>query len=570
MVLACATLLVATGAASGQGSGTTAGTPPNVIVIMTDDQTVESLRVMPNVQHLIAEQGVTFDDSLVSFSLCCPSRATFLTGQYAHNHGVLGNRPPTGGYYKLDNSNTLPVWLQQTGYYTAHVGKYLNSYGYFNPLEIPPGWTEWHGAIDPSAYSYFGYTLNEDGKLVSYGSDPPSYQTDVYAGKAAYLIRSRAPSPQPYFLWVAFLAPHAASPEGSAPPPGYPFGLPVPAPRHQGTLASEPLPTPPSFNEVDVSDKPYNIRSLPLMSDTLIGQVQDNYRQRLESLLAVDEAIKGIWQAVEDSGDAANTVIVFTSDNGYMQGEHRVPNGKVIPYEPSIRVPLIMRGPGVPIGRHLAQQVWNGDLAPTIVELAGAKAGRTMDGSSLIPLLRDPGVEWGRDVLLEGTTDGLGFSFTGIRNSRFVYLEYANGERELYDLKIDPYQLDSVHLNPAYAAVRDELARRLAALRGCAGASCRAVPNLRLDVGYATGARRCARADVTARVAGPDARWVSNVDYRVAGRSTGVAENAPFSHRISHLAFRRGHAAHLRARAELSDGRVATLDRTIVACGAKR
>jgi N-acetylglucosamine-6-sulfatase len=392
----------------------------------------------------------------------------------------------------------------------------------------------------------------------------------VYAWKAAYIIRSRAPSPQPYFLWVAFLAPHAAAPEGSIPPPGYQFGLPVPAPRHQGTRASEPLPTPPSFNEVDVSDKPYNIRSLPLMNDMLIGQVEDNYRKRLESLLAVDEAVQGIWQAVEDSGDAANTILVFTSDNGYLDGEHRVPNGKVLPYEPSIRVPLIMRGPGIPIGRHLPQQVWNGDLAPTILDWAGAAPGRTMDGESLAPILRDPGVNWGRDVLLEGTPDGNGLAFTGIRTDSFVYLEYANGEQELYDLTVDPYELDSVHLNPAYAEIRDELARRLAALRGCAGSSCRLAPSLRLDVGYTRGARRCALADVTARVAGPDARWLARVDYRVAGRSTGAAQAAPYAERISHFAFRRGRASHLRARAQLRDGRVVTLDRTIVACKRRR
>lgn len=556
------------GPASANRTATAAGTPPNVVVIMTDDQTVESLRVMPNVRHLLADQGVTFDDSVVSFSLCCPSRATFLTGQYAHNHGVLSNRPPTGGYYKLDNANTLPVWLQKAGYYTAHVGKYLNSYGYFNPLEIPPGWNEWHGAIDPSAYNYFGYLLNEDGRLVSYGSDPPSYQSDVYAWKAAYAIRSRAPSPQPYFLSVAFLAPHAASPEGSQPPPGYPFGLPLPAPRHQGSLASEPLPTPPSFNEVDVSDKPAGIRGIPLMSDDLIGKVQQNYRRRLESLLAVDEAIQGIWQAVEDSGEAANTVIIFTSDNGYLQGEHRVPNGKVLPYEPSIRVPLIMRGPGIPVGKHLSQQVWNGDLAPTIVDLADATAGRTMDGESLLPLLRDRGLEWGRDVLLEAGSDGGGgIPFAGLRTGGFVYLEYANGDRELYDLAHDPDELQSVHTDPAYADVRDELARRLAALRGCAGSACHSGPSLRLDVGYSAGAAKCARDDVTARVGGPDAHWLTRVDFRVSGRSTAKADSAPFAQRISRVAFRRGKSARLRARAQLRDGRAFTLDRSILACG---
>ncbi len=532
---------------------------------MTDDQTVESLRVLANVRRLVADEGVTFDSSFVSFSLCCPSRATFLTGQYAHNHGVLGNRPPEGGYYKLDNTNTLPVWLQHAGYYTAHVGKYLNSYGYFNPLEIPPGWSEWHGAIDPSAYSYFGYTLNEGGRLVSYGSDPPSYQTDVYAWKAADIVKRRAAEAAPYFLWVGFLAPHAASPEGEPPPPGFPFGLPLPAPRHQGTLDLEPLPTPPSFNEVDVSEKPTVIRTTPLMDDRLIHQVEQNYRRRLESLLAVDEAVAVILQAVEDSGEAANTLVVFTSDNGYLQGEHRVPNGKVLPYEPSIRVPLLMRGPGVPAGRHLSQVVWNGDLAPTILALAGATPGRTLDGESLVPLFSDPGLEWGRDLLLESGSDPLK-SFAGLRTASFKYVLYANGEEELYDLARDPDELQSVASDPAYAAVKQELARRLATLRACAGEACRPGPLLRLDVGYGALKARCARGDVTVRVAGPDAQSLARVVFTVSGKQTATIAAAPFAKRISYFAFQRGRTTRLRARVQLRDGRLVTLDRPIPAC----
>jgi hypothetical protein len=227
-----------------------------------------------------------------------------------------------------------------------------------------------------------------------------------------------------------------------------------------------------------------------------------------------------------------------------------------------------MRGPGIPADKHLGQQVWNGDLAPTIVDLAGATAGRTMDGESLVPLFRDRGLEWGRDVLLEAGADGGGgIPFAGLRTDGFVYLEYANGDRELYDLAKDPDELQSVHADPAYADVRDELARRLAALRGCAGAACHASPTLRLDVGYSAGAANCARDDVTVRVAGSDARWLAHVDFCVGGRTTAKADSAPFSKRISRFAFRRGKSARLRARAQLRDGRVVTLDRSILACG---
>src|SRR5688500_3783704 len=148
----------------------------NELVIMTDDPPVESLRVMGNVKALLGDQGTTFDSSFATFSLCCPSRATFLTGQYAHNHGVMGNAPPAGGYARLDSSNTLPVWLQQAGYHTVHIGKYLNGYPGPNRTHVPPGWTEWYGSIDPSTYRFYNYTLNENGRLVTYGSDPASYQ----------------------------------------------------------------------------------------------------------------------------------------------------------------------------------------------------------------------------------------------------------------------------------------------------------------------------------------------------------------------------------------------------------
>ena len=218
---------------------------PNIVVIMTDDQTVESIRVMKNVKRLLVAQGTSFDNSFASFSLCCPSRATFLTGQYAHNHGVLSNKPPYGGYYALDNSNTLPVWLKRAGYETILVGKYLNGYGEHDKHEIPPGWTEWHGAVNNSAYQFYGYTLNENGTLVKYGRDPASYQTDVYADKAVEIVRRRAAERKPFFLWLSFLAPHVGGP----PTPGRSALTTLPAPRHLGRFAASPLPTPPSFNE---------------------------------------------------------------------------------------------------------------------------------------------------------------------------------------------------------------------------------------------------------------------------------------------------------------------------------
>ena len=231
---------------------------PNVVVLMTDDQTLESMKVLPGIRRRLGDKGTTFDRSFVSFSLCCPSRSTLFTGQYAHNHGVLGNDLPVGGYDKLDKSEWLPIWLQRAGYRTLHVGKFLN--GYDQPDGVPPGWSEWYGSVDPSTYNYFGYTLNENATLVTYGADqdPAFYGTDFYARRASELIVRVAPSRQPFFLSVAFLAPHTGSPRDSDDPGR--LATPKPAPRHQNTFSSEPLPQPPSFNEPDVSDKPGYIR----------------------------------------------------------------------------------------------------------------------------------------------------------------------------------------------------------------------------------------------------------------------------------------------------------------------
>ena len=442
---------------------------PNVVVIMTDDQTAESARVMSNVERLLVDRGVKFTRSFTVYPQCCPSRASFLTGQYAHNHGVLGNSPPAGGYAKLDHSNTLPVWLRDAGYYTAHIGKYLNGYGARDPLEIPPGWSEWRGSVDPSTYRYTGYQLNENRTLTTYAG----YQTDVYAGKAVDVIERRAPRAQPFFLSVAFLAPHSGAP-ADPDDPGAGVGSPSPAPRHRNAFASEPLPTPPSFNEADVSDKPPHIRDRFLLPSERIVAIRENYQQELESLLAVDQAVGRIVGALRESGELGNTYVIFTSDNGFFHGEHRIAQGKNLPYEPAVRVPLVIRGPRVPAGRRRTQVVANIDLAPSIVDAANARAGRTLDGRSLLPYLADPTRTPARDLLVER---GPGEDpYAAIRTGRYLYVEYESGARELYDLQRDPYELESRHGDPAYASVRRDLAERLAHLRSCRGAACRTRP----------------------------------------------------------------------------------------------
>ncbi len=459
-------LLVSRGPAPAPAPSPVSAARPNILVIMTDDQRVEEMRVLPRTRALLAAKGTSFANSFVAHPLCCPSRATFLTGQYPHNHGVLANGGRNGGYQRLDHSNTLPVWLQQAGYYTAHLGKYLNNYGVTSP-EVPAGWSRWFGLMDPSTYLLYGYTVSDDGVAVRYGDAPADYQTDVLAEEAEGLLRSRAGASQPFFVTVAPMAPHQERINGVQVPPR-------PAPRHQGRFAGEPLPKGPSFSETDVRDKPAHIRRLPPLSPAKAARQTEVYRARLASLLAVDDLVERLVDALADTGQLESTVIVFTSDNGFLLGEHRIPEQKYYPYEESIRVPLVIRGGGFPAGATAAQPVSNIDLAPTIVALTGAQAGRVMDGRTLLPLALDSRQGKDRTLLIEGFGgDRAKPSYQAVRDPRWLYVEHATGDRELYDLQKDPFQLTSRHAGAAVAPVRKDLARRLARLGACAGDSCR-------------------------------------------------------------------------------------------------
>jgi N-acetylglucosamine-6-sulfatase len=508
--------------ACGSGTGSSqAQSKPNVVVLLTDDQTLESMRVMSGVRSEIAAAGTTFTRAFVSNPLCCPSRATLYTGQYTHNHGVIGNRPPEGGYGRLDKSQWLPVWLQRAGYHTVHIGKFMNRYGQDSPpTEVPPGWSEWYTSVDPSTYRFLFYDLNENGVVTQY----PTYSSDEYSERAVDAVRRLAPSGTPFFLSVAYLAPHSGAPRESDDPTG--IATPMPAPRHRDAFANEPLPVTPAFDEANVSDKPTFVRRRPRLSPERVGAITENYRQELESLLAVDEGVVRIVQALRDAGELEDTLIVFTSDNGFFHGEHRVPYGKVMVYEPSIRVPLLMRGPGVPRGERRDQLVTNADLAPTIMEAAGARPeGRGPDGRPLFPLLEDRGLAWGRDLLVEGTPGIRAVAYGAVRNDRFVYAEHDNGENELYDLRSDPHQLRNVIGQPRYEEIEARLAERLAALLACSGRSCWRGPRLRVAW---RGCRPAVRGEP-----------IDRVRVRRRGR------------------------ARVRARVSTRDGRVVTLDRRL-------
>ncbi|CAN5794081.1 sulfatase [soil metagenome] len=458
---AAATALATTGllggfGPAGGGDDARARPPdrPNVVVIMTDDQDAKSVRVMRGVKRQLGASGATFDNFFATFPVCCPSRATFLTGQYAHNHGVRGNLPPDGGVQAFDDSRTLPVALRRAGYRTGYVGRYLNGY---KAREVPPGWSDWRVGVGKGAFKMYDYDLNENGRFEHYGRKPADYQTDVYARKATRFI-SKSGS-KPFFLTFAPIAPHG-DPSRTRPP------NPEPAPRHRGAFADAPLPNPPSFNELDVSDKPRFVRSADRLTASERRKLERRYQDRLASLLAVDDAVERIVDKLRDARELRDTLVVFTSDNGYLLGEHRL-TAKGSLYEESVGVPLIMRGPGIPRGVTRPQIAGNIDLAPTIFDFTGVKPLRVTDGRSLLPLARRRGAAADRDILLENQNS------TAVRTQRYMYAEHPGDEFELYDLRSGPFQLRSRHDDPALAGVRATLAQRLAELQDCAGQGCR-------------------------------------------------------------------------------------------------
>jgi N-acetylglucosamine-6-sulfatase len=539
---------------------------PNVLVIETDDQTVESMRVMANVESLIAEKGATFDKSFVNFSLCCPSRVTFLTGQYMHNHGVTGNSGPTGGFNRfeaLHAHNNLAVWLKRAGYYTGLIGKYLN--GYVNDPPVPPGWSEWHVAT-PLTQNVYDYPLNDDGIITNYGDSQADFKQDVFTGKAVDFVNQRAPLAKPFFLWLTYTAPHAAGPEPNPRPPSDCPLTAKPAPRDGDAFATEPLPMLPNFNERDVSDKPQSIRTRPLLDDAHIASITTRYRCRLESLLSVDEGVRQVIDALKANHSLKDTYVIFTSDNGFFAGEHRVVTGKGRVYEESVRVPLVMRGPGIPHGVNVRDLSINADLAPTIIDATGAKPNLVMDGRSLLPLAERPGVERGRELLFEAPSYVGVPSFTAIRTQRYLLARYATGERELYDLERDPYELRNRVANPGYGKTTRALAHRLRRLKGCSGASCRRRPALNLDLQHRIGhqgGELCARNPIRAEVAGRDADRVVKAIFYVRGQRVGVDHLRPFRLLLPNL----HGTGKVRSRASLVDGRRVSLAHPVNACG---
>jgi arylsulfatase A-like enzyme len=428
---------------------------PNLLVIMTDDQRWDTLQYMPHVESDLVNRGIEFRQSFVTTSLCCPSRSSFYSGEYAHHTGVLGNGPPNGGATRFDASSALPVWLSNVGYRTALLGKYMNSNFRLAPA-VPPGWDVWQtfvqdGGSDNSPAVYYDYTLNENGTLVNYGESESDYSTDLLRRRSLAFIRDSVNGP--FFLVFAPFAPHDPA---------------VPATRHRGRFAGLPPWRPPNWAEKDVSGKPDWVKFMAAITTAEGLQGTDTLRiDMLESLLAVDEAVDAIDSTLEDLGLSDDTVVIFTSDNGFHWREHWW-MFKQASYEESIRVPLVLRYPALaPLPSKRDELVLNIDLAPTLAELGGASLPPSIDGASLIDLLAGS-VVWRQDFLEENWGGVIISPNFSVRNDRWVYIDTwaSHGiTEELYDLANDPYELDNLAIDGQHGDLVAQMSARLAELQ---------------------------------------------------------------------------------------------------------
>jgi N-acetylglucosamine-6-sulfatase len=460
---------------------------PNILVLMTDDQTLSSYRpdVMPHVHAFFDRRGTTFEQAIAAPPLCCPARAGFLTGQYAHNHGVLSNDP---GYPALKHKRlTLPVALKGAGYRTAMIGKYLNGYELkahgTEVAEGPhpaPGFDRWFATYGPD--NYFDFKVSDDGEQIWFRG-PGQYSTDVFMRAATHFIQNAGDDGQPFFLWLTPNAPHTVASTDPLCP-----GSSAQA-RDASALESfedEVAPRTPAFDEADVSDKPQWAQRRPL-SRPDIAAIDARWRCQLAAMRAVDDGFQGLIDELRRSRELRRTVVVFVSDNGFFYGEHRRASDKRLPLEPALRVPLAISPPPGSVkdaGRSTDELVSTVDVAPTLLDYAGSglckgsNRCRTMDGRSLRPLLEaDPG-SWPDDRAIPLELED-SFTYTALRTPFALYSELtglrgdplSEPSVELYDLGSDPDELENLASSGDFATgvLREAMATRLRALRTCAG-----------------------------------------------------------------------------------------------------
>ena len=448
---------------------------PNVLLVVVDDQAANSFRpaYQPQTFRWLVRGGTKFTNGLAAPPLCCPARAGLLTGDYPHNSGVFWDDP---GYASLvDSGDTLPVWLQRAGYRTGLVGKFMNGYDERQGLAPAPGFESWFNLLGTKRY--YDYQVSDQGSLRSYGTARSDYSTDVFGRQAKQFIRQSSEDTRPFFLWLGLDAPHTAHASfvqgcrGNDPTP----------PDHKllRRFRHVPLPRTQNFNEFDVSDKPNEVADLPRMTHTVFSNVRRRFQCTLAADLEVDRAMGRIRRELARDGELGRTIVFYLSDNGYFFGEHRIPRGKTLPYEPALRVPYAVRIPPAyrshPQARVRTQLVTNEDIPATILDYAGRARScasavdcRTLDGRSIRPLLGGSG-RWPRGRAILAEISGGTKHWRAVRTPRYLYARYEGGGRELYDLHRDPDELHNLSSEPAASSVEGALADRLRRLRHCAG-----------------------------------------------------------------------------------------------------
>jgi N-acetylglucosamine-6-sulfatase len=492
-LIACALLAAAActptpGEAARQPLAAVADPVPNVVLIVVDDATAEDIESMPNVQRLLIDRGTTFANAYSPFPVCCPARATILTGQYPHNHGVLDNAAPLGGFPAFDDSRTLATYLTDD-YATGIFGKYLNG-DETQGTYVPPGWDTYKVPVSGSTYRYVDPTMSLNGTVQTMSGE----SSEIYGRQARAFIGAH--SDEPFFVYLPWVAPHAGSPlgEGGLDPHG-----PWVAPEFRGTYPRI-LPDDASVDEVDVSDKPAEIAALPRLDEETLAGIRDRLAQRREALMTVDREVGLLFDKVQAEGDVADTVFIFASDNGMIQGQHRIAQTKNRTYEPAAHIPLIIRGPGFAAGATFDPVVGLQDITPTILGVTGQRFDQPtdlIDGVNLQPLAAGTLTSSRAQLLEIAETAGLSdaradvgalasakvqrriasldwYAQGLVTTPGWKYVEYPlSGEVELYDLDADPFELDNLAADPAYANRVSTMRSRLVGFVSCQGSECR-------------------------------------------------------------------------------------------------
>ncbi len=492
---------------------------PNFLVVQVDDLSMDVFRsklraangrqepTMRKTRELLGQQGTTFSRFYANNPICAPSRASLLSGLTTHNHGMLINAAPFG--YETwrnspQNSDNLATWLDDIGYWTVHVGKYMNGFG--PESSVPPGWDTWITSANNSGAPYYGYSLNINGRItnpigswakrdkascspqIPTSSRACKHANDVHTAYAVREIRRASQTLSPFFLALDLNAPHDDGRLGAGPEP----------PARYRQLASRAV-VPASIDDAAGNNtKPYFIKELKPLTSKLRTEARNRFRTEVASMRAVDDTLGRLVEVLRKTKQLSRTYVVFISDNGMFHGQHRIAYGKFLPHEPSTRQPLVIRGPKIRQGSVINAPASTIDLAPTIMSLASGNPGAQVDGKSLVPYLRNPSKKSPFAVPLEGFngkgiddpgpfTDGMGrnrpnqalvLNYTGFVSGRWKFIHYFYGENELYDLKSDPREKVNLAADPDYQDVIEWAQNVAEQLKNCSGTGCQVSPGL--------------------------------------------------------------------------------------------